>query len=935
MKNLIKILLVIATVNYLFAQTKDQTFISLRNTGVEKFQEKYSDYDGRGTIILVLDTGVDMGVDGLTTTSTGDVKVIDVQDFTGQGNISFFSAEIDEENDVEYFVNEEKGYKVSGAGKLSLKADDDKYYIGVVAESLWKNSGSGVDDINGNGNKDDKFYFVTFQTQNEGEKFWVVYLDLNDNGKLDDEKPLRNYKEKFDAFTFPIENGLPGFTLGLNIIPENKIVSFYFDDGSHGTHCAGIAAGNRIGNNDFFGIAPGAKLMGLKIGNNNFAGGATVTESMKKAYLYADKISKERKEPCIINMSFGIGSEIEQNSEIEKFLDNLVKDNPYLYISTSNSNEGPGISTTGLPSSCSSVFSSGAVLAQEVGNDLYGTTLINDIVLHFSSRGGEVKKPDVVSPGACVSTVPNFSGADRFWGTSMASPYSAGVMSVLLGAAKAEFPDVKIPSRFLYKVLRESATKMEGYDFVDQGSGLINIEAAYNLLKKYIENGEIKNFETYTTKAFAPNMPNNTAQCLYVRDASFLTGNEKFSFRITRDNTINSDKFYRMFNLKSSAEWLTPVQKKIHIRNDQTTIVNATIDPKILEKPGLYNAKIYAVRADNSSTPEFELMATFAVPYDFNLKNHYNLNFESEKIMPGMHKRYFLKIPFGTSNLKVNISSKKNDYSSLRYYLHDPDGREKHFGIFNSEDNPNTAEEIYDLHPGVYELVVLGQFTSSKESIYNLDLEIDGINISKNSLSESNSMSLVNYFDKEKNLKISGKILGYTKSYKIEISGNNIYKIPFELKQGESKKEFKINLSKEDFNKVTDFALMIYDEKGNAVDVNGLSYYFGSSSVNKQNKLNNEVEKFEYHLIPGFANADSKLVVNICEKTYYDESEEITFNKENLNLFPFNEIEIKADYSQPKIAKEKGADYFAEIIFKSANTDEVEFKKVIKINSEE
>ncbi|MBK8945059.1 MAG: S8 family serine peptidase [Ignavibacteriae bacterium] len=935
MKKLLFVSLILFAINILIAQQNEQTFISLRNTGVEKFQQKFPEYDGRGTIILVLDTGVDMGVDGLTTTSTGEIKVIDVQDFTGQGDIPFFEAEIDEENDVEYFVNETKGYKISGANKLQFKATDDKYFIGVIDETLWKNSGSGVDDVNGNKKTDDKFYFVTFQTLENSEKFWVVFLDLNNNGKLDDEKPLRNYKEKFDSFTFPIENSLPGFTLGLNILPENKIVSFYFDDGSHGTHCAGIAAGNKIGNNELYGIAPGAKVMGLKLGNNNFAGGATVTESMKKAYLYADKISKERKEPCIINMSFGIGSEIEQHADIEKFLDELVKNNPYLYISTSNSNEGPGLSTTGLPSSLNSIFSTGAVLAQEVGNDLYGTTLDKDIILHFSSRGGEVSKPDVVAPGACVSTVPNFSGGDRFWGTSMASPYSAGVMSVLLGAANVEYPDVKIPSRFLYKVLKESATKMEGYDFIDQGNGLINIEAAYNLLKKYIDNDEIKNFETYTTKAFAPNMPNYSAQNLYIRDASFLNGNEKFTFRITRDNTIDSEKFYRMFNLKSSVDWLKPVQKKVHIRNDQTTIVNATINPEILKTPGLYNAKILASRADNLANPEFELMATFIVPYEFNSSNKYGLTFSNEKLMPGLHKRYFLKIPVGTSNLKININAEGKNYSSLRYYLHDPDGREKYFGMFDSEENVNISNQIDDLTPGIYELVILGQFTSLKESTYNLNLEIDGTNIIENSIAEKKSVTIVNYFGEEKTLKVKGNLQGYKKNYKVKISGNNVHKIPFELKNGESKKEFEISLSKEDFNKVTDFALMIYDESGKAVDVNGLSYFSGQSSVSKKTNENEKIEKYEFVLIPAFANADAELEANICEKTYFAENEKISMKDQNITLFPFNEIKLSVNFDEPKISKPAETKYFVELIFNSTNTNEVEFKKVITINSKE
>ncbi len=166
----------------------------------------------------------------------------------------------------------------------------------------------------------------------------------------------RIIKQTSNLSTIPNEEGLSQLTFGLNIFPDEQRISIHFDDGAHGTHCAGIAAGNDIGGIGLAGVAPGAYLISCKLGNNNYSGGATVTESMKQAYLYADKLSKERKEPCIINMSFGIGSEIEGRSEIEKFIEELVKENPYLYVCTSNGNEGPGISTTGLPSASSYVL---------------------------------------------------------------------------------------------------------------------------------------------------------------------------------------------------------------------------------------------------------------------------------------------------------------------------------------------------------------------------------------------------------------------------------------------------------------------------------------------------------------------------------------------------------------------------------------------------
>lgn len=931
----VKLLFIVFTASCLLtAQDTSQTFLSLKNTGVAKFQKDHPEYDGRGTIVLILDTGVDMGVDGLTRTSTGEVKVIDVQDFTGQGDVTFFEADVDESDGQLIFENEDQGYKVLGESGKLLQSAADEYYLGVLEEELWMNSGSRAGDVNENGNREDNFHFLVYEAIENGSKFWVVYLDTDADGSIADENPQQTYKDNFDSFYLPNEKGLPKFTLGLNIFPEKKIVSFFFDDGSHGTHCAGISAGNRIGDTDLYGVAPGAYVMGLKLGNNNFAGGATVTESMKKAYLYADKISKERKEPCIINMSFGIGSEIEGQSDIEIFIDELVKNNPYLYIATSNGNEGPGISTSGMPSASHSIFSSGAVLSQEVGNDLYGTTLDKDIILHFSSRGGEASKPDVVSPGACVSTVPNFSRGDRFWGTSMASPYSAGVMSVLLGAMKVEYPDINIPSQLLYKALRESAKPMDGYNYIDQGGGLINVESAYNLLKKYIDDGEIDKFETYTISAFAPNMPNNLGNNLYIRDASYLDGTENFRFRIKRNNFNDQDKFYRIYNLKCNSDWLKLVQKKVHIRNDQSIYVDVNYNPEILEQPGLYNSKIEAFRADRTGAKEFDMFATLVVPYSFTQNNDYTISFEDVKINPGMLKRYYLKIPSMASNLNIKIDSDKREFTSVRYYLHDPDGRQVLYGNLRAENESRIKREYYDdLMPGVYEFVILGQFTSAKESEFDIDFEIDGINVLGHSII-NNELKVANYLAETNEYILDGKLLGFEKDYIVNMNGQETYKIPFKLMEGESKKCFDIPLSKEDFNKVTDFALMIYDAKGKAKAIGGHSQKDASITVKRQK--DEGIEEYSLVLIPGFANSPSSISIPIKEKTYLNKPEviDVSFNKKNkLTFFPDIEYKLNCKFNVPDISLPEENSYFGEISFKSTKTDDVQLTKTIKINN--
>lgn len=922
------ILLLLSTLS--IAQ-EGQSFLSLKSTGVEDFIKQHPEYDGRGTIIIVLDTGVDMGIDGLIKTSTGQVKVIDVQDFTGQGEMNFYPAEKRTVDGKKLFENTDKKLSVKADLEKLIPSSDNDYFIGAFPESHLINSNSGSADLNGNGSTDDVYNFIVYKTINN---YWVVYFDLNGNGDISDDKPIRNYKENFDAFTIEKAKGLAPFTMALNIFPEENKVVFFFDDGSHGTHCAGIAAGFNIGEVGLNGVAPGANIIALKIGHNNFPGGATVNESMKKAYLYADKISRERKEPCIVSMSYGIGSEIENRSEMENFLAKLLKENPYLYVSVSNGNEGPGISSAGLPASSNYVFSSGAVLTKEVARDNYGNDLANDIILHFSSRGGEVSKPDVVSPGAATSTVPNFTPGDKFWGTSMACPYSAGVMSLLLSAVQKEYPDFKIPSKLLYKIIKESATYWNQYTVLDQGGGFINVTKAYDLMKKYIKNGELKKFETYSINSFAPNQPDNKANNLYIRDGSFLTGDEVFSFNIKRENTINSDKFYRTYNLKTEADWLKLIQKKTYIRNDQTVVVNVKLDKAKLKAPGLYTAKIIATRDDASSSPEFEMIATVVIPYEFNSSNNYKMIWKDETVQQGMIKRYFIKLPAGQNSMKITLSRDKmsKKYSRCRYFLYNNDGIQVDVSqVLYSVNNDDRIENVYyDLVPGIYEIDIDGFFLASEPSTYNLELEFSSTSrLGNEALTiENSTVEIINYFNEAKTYNLSGEMIGFKKNYFVKVDGSGILKIPFVVVRGEKSKEFSFTVTKEDFNKVTDFSFQILDSSGKALSKNALSYRSGG---NVSVELPGEKDSANYtlELIPAFVDKDLNAKVFIEELTYLSTPIKIdvkSAGRNSVTLYPNNIKTLDVKFFKPDTKYSADGFGFGKIYFKSTSTNKTEYE---------
>lgn len=292
---------------------------------------------------------------------------------------------------------------------------------------------------------------------------------------------------------FPHDKGFEGEGITIAIIdtgvsphndlikPKNRIVGFKdfinhkelpYDDSGHGTHVAGIIAGNGYSSRQrYVGVAPKSNILAIKALDEN-GGGATSKVIEAISYVIETKDQYNTK---VINLSIGTPANSScENDPLCKAVNQAIRAG--LVVVAAAGNSGPSHGTILSPGTNRNVITVGAV------DDKRTVDTSDDTIASFSSRGPTIDgviKPDLVAPGVSINSLSN-TKLDSYVplsGTSMATPLVSGTIALLFNKYGNLTP-AEVKSRLLNACI--DLKDLEEH----QGAGMLNLKKLFSSEEK-------------------------------------------------------------------------------------------------------------------------------------------------------------------------------------------------------------------------------------------------------------------------------------------------------------------------------------------------------------------------------------------------------------------------------------------------------------------
>jgi tripeptidyl-peptidase-2 len=765
--------------------------------GADRFIAAHREHDGRGVLIAILDSGIDAGLPGLRRTTTGDRKLADLRDFSGEGHVALTRVTPDGDSVTVH------GRRLGGVGRIARLALPP-YYVGTLDEAPLGTAPAA--DLNGDGDTRDRLPLVVAKASDG----WFVMADTDGDGSLADEAPVRDYATATETFSFgPI-------TLAANFggSADRPTLDLFFDSSGHGSHVAGIAAGHDLfGVPGFDGIAPGARLLGLKIANNA-RGGVSVTGAMLRALAYAADYAARGGQPLVVNLSYGVGNDAAAGPAIiDSLLDVFALEHPDVTVVISAGNDGPGLSTIEFPGSAAFALSACALFPGVFAKPpRAGARPPDDVIGWWSSRGGRLPKPDLCVPGVAYSNVPPWdAGEEVAGGTSMAAPQLSGAVALLQSAMVATGAPPATAAQ-LTAALKSTASPVPGSTVLDAGAGVPNVGAAWRWLVAGHRAGR------FAVRALSDG-GNAWADAAYRRDGLADASDTVQRFTVA---SLVGQPFARLL-LRPDAPWLhAPDALEM---NGAPDTVALTYDAGLLSVPGLHVGTVWARPAsDSGAGAAFALTNTVVVPYALDRPLD-----TRQAVKPGQTARFFLRVPAAAGGLAVAVHATDPDqHASL--YLFEPAGRPVR-DVGPAELGGELADSARlevrqdDLPPGVYEAVLVAPPTEA--ATIELTAALAPLRIT----TAPAGGALVNGSPDTILAAVDARMLGVARRAVIGGRGSERRTVPVRIPEWADTLMLDVAPDAAVWRRVTDFAVSLWDSAGSLVSEMPLEHREGRAYI--------------------------------------------------------------------------------------------------------
>jgi hypothetical protein len=449
------------------------------------------------------------------------------------------------------------------------------------------------------------------------------------------------------------------------------------------------------------------------------------------------------------------------------------------------------------------------------------------------------------------STVPRWStGREIEQGTSMAAPHASGLAALLVSGLVQEKRAIIATS--VKQALMVTARPLPGGTFVDQGTGVPEMDQAYTWLRGDRTVPEIAvralGHEGWTTAVFR------------VRQAPGTSWVQRFE--LLRPASAPT----ATYRLRSDVPWAS-APARVTLSGPKTA-VDVRYDLSGLKSPGGYTGTITGWGADSLAGPIFRLVGTVIAP-DTVTAGTTELR-SVARVEPGTQLRTFFRAD-SSRPLEVRVSSGSPGQKGL-VFLHEPDGmpyRDESARPIGSADR----EAVYqidgrDVVAGSYEAVAVAP-TAQPLSV-NLKVVQSPLLLRLGRDKAGAVATFSNAASAPVTAQVAVLLGGAERVETVVARGSAVRRIPFVAPAWAKAVVVDLTMDRAQWGRFTDFGLTLFDSVGRQIEKKPLNYAFGRLQAKLPDGHGDM--PVELGLFPGFADPkeDGSWTVRASIRLYAD-----------------------------------------------------------------